>query len=424
MCVRKVEKEVNPAFEDFLYDWNYTTYFLLGGYGSSKSYHVGLKVILKCLEEKRKVLVVREVYATMRDSVYSLLLDILADMDLLSVVKDIKSPLSLRFPNGSEILFRGLDNVEKLKSINNVSLIWIEEASEIKYEGYKELLGRARHPSLKIHFILSTNPVSKRNWTYKHFFINKDKKQVTLNDHELYDKGIIVKNDVYYHHSTVDDNLFLPQSYIDTLDETAEYDPDLYRVARKGRFGTNGVKVLPVFTTAPHDEVMNKVRRCDLFRNGMDFGFQTSYNAAVRVAIDHDNRYLYIYKEYYKRRMTDLDTAKDPEFMEFKDVYLKGDSASPETIAFYNQMGYRMTGAKKYTRLEQIKKIRRFKKIICSEDCINVKTELEDLTFAVDKNGEIIEDEISIDAHTLDAIFYALDDYSVSDLKGGSISFD
>lgn len=59
-----VEKEVNPHFEDFLFDLDHKFYFLVGGYGSSKSYHVGLKLILKLLSEKRTALVVREVYDT------------------------------------------------------------------------------------------------------------------------------------------------------------------------------------------------------------------------------------------------------------------------------------------------------------------------------------------------------------------------
>ena len=42
---------------------------------------------------------------------------------------------------------------------------------------------------------------------------------------------------------------------------------------------------------------------------------------------------------------------------------------------------------------------------------------MEDLTFAVDKNNEIIEDEFNIDPHTFSAIWYGLDGYEVSDLK-------
>ncbi len=48
-----VVKEVNPHFEDFIFDWNYKTYLNVGGYGSSKSYHIALKLILKLLQEKK-----------------------------------------------------------------------------------------------------------------------------------------------------------------------------------------------------------------------------------------------------------------------------------------------------------------------------------------------------------------------------------
>lgn len=67
-----IAKEVNPHFEDFLFDWDSKLYFLVGGYGSSKSYHVALKIVLKLLGERRTALVVREVYDTIRDSCFSL----------------------------------------------------------------------------------------------------------------------------------------------------------------------------------------------------------------------------------------------------------------------------------------------------------------------------------------------------------------
>lgn len=65
------------------------------------------------------------------------------------------------------------------------------------------------------------------------------------------------------------------------------------------------------------------------------------------------------------------------------------------------------------------KKVKRFKKIICSDQCKNTIDELQDLTFAVNKEGEVIEDEFNIDPHTLSAIWYALDTYEVTELKGG-----
>lgn len=136
-----MEKEINPRFDDFLFDWSTKFQFLVGGYGSSKSYHVALKLILKLLQERRTALVVREVYDTHRDSTFSLLEEIVIDFELEGRVKCLSSPMQIRFPNCSKIIFKGKDKPQKLKSINNISIVWLEESSEIKYAGFKELLG-------------------------------------------------------------------------------------------------------------------------------------------------------------------------------------------------------------------------------------------------------------------------------------------
>lgn len=416
----EVLKEVNPHFEDFLFDWDYKFYFLVGGYGSSKSYHIALKIILKLLQEKRTCLVVRDVYDTIRDSCFSLFTEICTDMNLERQVRFTNSPMQMRFPNGSKILFRGLDKPGKLKSINNISLVWIEECSEIKYAGFKELLGRLRHPTLRLHMLLSTNPVSRSNWTYKHFF-----KAQGLDDHELYKKRVIKRGNIYYHHSVADDNLFLPAEYIDQLDDLENYDTDLYRVARLGQFGVNGLLVLPQFEVQPHEQVMQAVERIPrkYKRVGMDFGFESSYNAVLRMAIDHENKWLYIYWEYYRNHMTDDETADAlAEFVETRER-IKADSAEPKAIKYYQKRGFNMVathksnGGTRHSRLDNTRKMKRFRRIICSDHCWHCIDELKELTYAVDRDNEIIPDEFNIDPHTFSAMWYGLDDYDVADLK-------
>jgi phage terminase large subunit len=222
-----------------------------------------------------------------------------------------------------------------------------------------------------------------------------------------------------------DDNLFLPESYIAQLEEMKEYDPDLYRIARKGRFGINGVRVLPQFEEKAHEEVMEAINaiRKPIKRTGMDFGFEESYNAIVRLAVDHKKKYLYIYWQYYKNKMTDDRTAEEiKEFKETREL-IKADSAEPKTIRYYKQQGFNMVAAKKFqgSRLQYTKKIKRFKKIICSDRCPDVIRDLKYLTYQTDKNGQIIPDEFKIDPHTFSAIWYALDDYEVSELKGNAL---
>jgi phage terminase large subunit len=429
-----IEKAVNPRFESFLFDWDYREYLLVGGYGSSKSYHIALKLVLKCLEEKRKVLVVREVYDTIRESCFDLFLEILGDLDLLEYNSSRKqtnkvrygvSPMQLHFPNGSKVIFKGMDKPGKLKSINGVSIVWLEEASEIKYGGYKELKGRLRHPTLSLHFILSTNPVGTENWVYQHFFkrTNDDGTEHTiLDDQRLYKQHTIVKNGVYYHHSVVSDNLFVPESYVKTLDDMQTYDPDLYRVARLGQFGLNGIRVLPQFQVAPsHTEMMRAVDGIpSRFKfTGFDFGFETSYNAVVRCAVDDREKVLYIYWEYYKNHMTDDRTADELLELGLDREQIIADCAEPKAIQYYRQRGFLIRGCHKAagSRVSNTRKIKRFRKIVCSPECMNTIRELSTLTYAKDQKDNLRYDEFNIDPHTFSALWYALDNYTVADVK-------
>lgn len=425
-----IDKEVNPRFENYIFDWDYKTYLLVGGYGSSKSYNTALKIILKCLEEKRKVLVVREVFDTIRDSCFDLLVEILTDLHLIGEtrkkVRCTTSPMKIRFPNGSQILFKGMDKPEKLKSINGVTIVWLEECAEIKYAGYKELLGRLRHPTQSLHFILTTNPVGTETWVYTHFFKSVDEEgrvHVVLDDNVLYERKTLVRNGVYYHHSVADDNKFLPADYIATLDDMQRYDPDLYRVARLGRFGINGRRVLPQFEVAPsHEWVMQQVSRIPskFHLRGMDFGFEESYNAVLRVAVDDTNKDLYIYWEYYKNRMTDDKTAIELKAYGLDKEIITADCEDPKAIQFYRQNGFRMRKCHKFagSRLANTRKIKRFHHIYCSPNCPNTIRELSTLVYAKDKRtDQLIYDEFNIDPHTFSALWYALDNYTVADIK-------
>ena len=302
----QTEIEILPRFENYIDDWDYLEYVLLGGYGSGKSVQTAIKIVLKCFTEVRKVLVVREVYETIRESCFDLIYQILLNANLLDPAGRIgktnkviarTSPMQFIFPNGSKIIFKGMDKPVKLKSLNDVSIVWLEEAPEIKYAGFKELKGRIRHPDKSIHFILTMNPVDKNSWVYDHFFVHTDengKQTVRLNDETLYKRHTCVVGYTYYHHSVPEDNYYLPKAYLHNLDEMQVYDPDLYRVARFGRFGANGLRVLPQFTIEDAfkvDTIVKSIPRNYKFV-GMDFGFADSYHAVIRCAVDPKTNYL------------------------------------------------------------------------------------------------------------------------------------
>ena len=444
----KVKKEVAPVYFDFIFDWDYKTYLLVGGYGSAKSYHIALKIILKLSSEKRKALVVREVFDTIQDSCYDLLCEILNDLGIYTddasewrrnpeLVLCQRSPLKIKFHNGSSIIFKGMDKPAKLKSINGVSIVWLEECSEIKYDGYKELLGRLRTPDVKTHFILSCNPVGKENWVYRHFFKRLDddgEETVVLDEEKLYEKKVIVKGNVYYMHTIPEDNIFLPKEYLKTLDEIKEYDIPLWRVAKLGRFGANGTRVLPQLVVAQSPAAFKKSIELLGDANkyyGMDFGFEESYNAVISLAVDTVHSILYIYDEIYINHVTDDKMANLPEMQALKNKLeemnqhgynkmIVADNEDPKAISYYRECGYKMRACRNKfagSRLSNTRKIKRFKKIIVSPKCRNTIRELSDLTYKKDAKGNVIYDQFNIDPHTFSAIWYALDIVSVADVK-------
>lgn len=444
----KITKSVSPAFEDFIFNWDYETYLLIGGYGSGKSYHIAFKIVLKLLEEKRKCLIVRNVFGTIQDSCYDLICEIIDEMGLLT--SDVyeyrrsqnkilakKSPLGFKFKNGSTIIFKGMDNPEKVKSINGVSIVWIEECSEIKYDGYKELLGRIRTPDVSMHFILSCNPIGKDNWVYSHFFSTLDeigREHKIVDEEEFYKRKTIVKNNTYYHHSVPTDNPWLPKLYLSRLNNLKDYDYYLYQVARLGKFGTSGMRVLPQFRIEWHKKQFNNAISKLGYENmyfGFDFGFEESYNAVISMSVDIEKGYLYIWDEIYMNKVTDDKFANLPEMQELKELLndmnnmginkmLVADNEDPKAISYYRQQGFKIRSCKNKfagSRLSNTRKIKRFKSIMVAPHCINVIRELKDLTYKKDSKGNLIYDQFNIDPHSFSAIWYALDTLTLSDLK-------
>lgn len=444
----KIVKKISPAFEDFVFNWDYEQYLLIGGYGSGKSYDIAFKIILKLLEEKRKVLVVRQVYDTIYESCFDLFCEILSDMGLLCMDYNefkkkknkcvaLKSPLRIRFPNGAQIIFKGMDKPEKVKSINGVSIVWIEECSEVSPEAYKELLGRIRTPDCSMHFILSCNPVNKENWVYTHFFVRQDEhgeEHVIMDENKFYEKKCLIKNGIYYHHSTPGDNPWLPWQYLKRLDDLKNYDYPLYMVARWGRFGASGTRVLPQFRVAPRADIfVNAIKRLGPENQyfGFDFGFEDSYNAVVCMSVDSKASILYIWDEIYINHLTDDKMARLPEMQKLKsrldeyydmgyNKYIVADNEDPKAIQYYRQMGFLIRPCRNKfqgSRLSNTRKVKRFRKIYVSPKCKNVIKELKDLTYKKDPQGKTIYDEFNIDPHTFSAIWYALDTVTVADVK-------
>ena len=118
--------------------------------------------------------------------------------------------------------------------------------------------------------------------------------------------------------------------------------------------------------------------------------------------------------------MTDPETARELEERGYKNELICADCEDPKAITFYQQSGFDMYGCKKYagSRLANTRKMKRFKKIVCSPLCENTIRECGELTYKKNPhNDDLIYDQFNIDPHTFSAMWYGLDTYEVADIK-------
>jgi phage terminase large subunit len=199
---------------------------LCGGGGSGKSIFAGRKVLERVTSETgHRWLVCRKVAKTLRDSCFAQLRGQIAEHYPSAGAKINISDMRITFPNGSEILFAGLDDVEKLKSIYDITGIWVEEASEITEADFNQLDIRLRTDFPQyLQMILSFNPISITHWLKRRFFDTPDPRATT-------------------HRSTYKDNRFLTAEAVRTLEAFRNTDPYYYQVYCLGEWGVTGKTV-------------------------------------------------------------------------------------------------------------------------------------------------------------------------------------
>lgn len=427
-----INVNINEHFKDFVLDEKHNIYFELGGYGSSKSYNTAFKTVLLSLQEKRKILVTRQVKDTLKESCFADIVEIINDLGLDDFFKINKSPMEIICRrNGSKFIFKGLDKAKKIKSIRDIDTIWIEEADEIDYKTFKELKSRLRTQKNRNILIITTNPNELDTWTYKWLTETLSKVEMDIND--LYNKRIIKIEDItklesgdvnieniYLHHSNYKDNKFLDKNFIAELENEKD---DFQRAIKKlGHFGSSGEKILNNIVQLNQEQIMLAVKNLYNLYTGFDFGFAKSYNAIVRLAIDEENNNLYIYDEFYGKEITDTEML---EMDIIKQLIAEGevvyaDSAEPKTIRFYKMNNLSISGAKKTPDISKagVKKLQNFDNIFIDPvKCPNTYRELTMMKWHLNKDGIIAKNPktnkpFNIDAHTFDAIKYGLNKYT------------
>ena len=240
-----------PKFYPLLLDYSHRWEVYMGSAGSAKSYFITQKLIVRACNEQIKILVCRRTATTIRNTCFSLFKDILTKWQLKPYVKIRETDFNIRFPNGSEIIFIGLDEETKLLSLNNIGAIFIEEAYEVPKPIVEQLNLRLRGNTPNQQIIMAFNPISKNHWLYDFCEVSPPTNFVFI-------------------HSTYKDNPFLNAEYIKELEELYTRNPQKARVFCDGEWGVDAEGL--VFQNWKVEEFNHEELQGQLLV-GLDFGF-------------------------------------------------------------------------------------------------------------------------------------------------------
>ncbi len=406
LTIKARPKYVNNAYFNYLKDDTRVQIFF-GGASSGKSYFIAQRIVADTVQG-RNTLVLRNVARTLRGSCWNEIVKAISKVPYKQWFTISKTEMIITATNnGAQILFAGLDDVEKIKSItpaNGVLTdVWVEEATETSYDDYKQLEKRLRGESRhKKRITLSFNPVYKEHWIYEEFFKGWADDDTSYQDEHL----SILK-------TTYKDNRFLTADDIYALEnETDEY----YRaVYTEGQWGTLGDVI---FRNWRVEDLSEFSKSADKLYFGLDFGFSSDPCAVVKLHYDKAHKRIYILDEIYERGLTN--TALAPILKEFVgNHYVTCDSAEPKSIKELQNMGIRAIGAKKGpdSIMHGIQWLQGHE-IIIDTRCQNLRNEFQLYQWRKDKNGNSLRVPEDKNQHGIDGIRYALESESTARYAG------
>nr|AQN32164.1 terminase large subunit [Bacillus phage Lurz3]AQN32170.1 terminase large subunit [Bacillus phage 41C] len=391
-------------------------YVLKGGRGSAKSTHIAMWIILLMMMMPITFLVIRRVYNTVEQSVFEQLKEAIDMLEVGHLWKVSKSPLRLTYiPRGNSIIFRGGDDVQKIKSIKAskfpVAGMWIEELAEFKTEEEvsvieKSVLRAELPPGCRYIFFYSYNPPKrKQSW------VNK-----------VFNSSFLPAN-TFVDHSTYLQNPFLSKAFIEEAEEVKRRNELKYRHEYLGEALGSGV--VPFENLQIEEGIIKDedVARFDNIRQGLDFGYGPDPLAFVRWHYDKRNNKIYAIDELVDHKVSLKRTADFVRKNKYESARIIADSSEPRSIdALKLEHGInRIEGAKKGPDsvehgerwLDELDAI-----VIDPLRTPNIAREFENIDYQTDKNGDPIPRLEDKDNHTIDATRYAFE----RDMKKGGVS--
>lgn len=381
MMEKKKIKVVKKIW-DFLKKSTYKVNIIYGGAGSGKSYTMAQFLLLKRLfrYKNKRLLITRKTNPSLKQSAMRLVKELLVEYGV--EYEENKSEQLIKFKNGSEILFRGLDDPEKIKS-QEFNYIWMEEATEFTKDDYLQLRLRLRryNAGQRNQIFLTFNPIGRGNWVYKEFF-----------EEEKYDVGILQTNYL--------DNPFLEKEYIEMLKELKEKDEAYYKIYTLGEFADIEHLIYNNYVVISEDKIKNV--SWDEIIYGLDFGYN---NPSALVEIRIKDSEFYLIEKLYRTHLTNADLIEQLKMLNINGP-IYADSAEPDRIKEIEKAGFNIYPSNKNVK-DGIDFVKRHKLYI-TDNSTNLIKEIRSYKWKQDRRGNILDEPVKFMDHLLDAVRYAI----------------
>ena len=411
------------AYNDF-YERRYSTQCFSGGRGSLKSSAVSIFLILglerdaqEAMRYKKRgdrswrhylthAVCYRKVFGTCEQSVYSQIVWAIDKLGLNDVYKCSKSPLKIvRKPTGQMILFRGLDDPLKSKSLKApfsfFRYLWFEEAAE--FDGIEEIrtvcqsIHRGGH--LFQTFYSYNPPETSANW------INFEMARLEAKDPTF---KRYQSNYLQVPREWLGDEFFREAALLKEINYRA------YAHDYLGLVTGNGGSVFPNLVVRPITDA--ELATCDTICLGLDFGFSLDPSAFSAAYYQKSQRRLIVFDEIYETNLTNIDLARLIKSKPYVGTnYVMCDSAEPKSIAELEGFGINALPVVKTERRFGFKWLQSLVEIVVDPRRTPwAHKELSMCEYQKNKAGEFISKYPETFDHFIDSLRYATADFASS----------
>lgn len=390
----------DPLLEDVI-NHGHANYILKGGRGSLKSSFIGFAIPLLMLEHPDvNALIVRKTAKTLRDSVFGQMQFAIDKLGLNDEFTCRVSPMQIkRIETGQVILFRGLDDPMKIKSIKApkgyFGITWFEEADQ--FSGMKEIRS----------VLQSARRGGSLYWNFMSF--NPPETQANFMNEEVLHPGreTLVHSSDY---RTVPDEWLGQQFFNDAL-ELALINPKAYRHEYLGEVTGTGGEVFDnlVIREIPDSEI----NTFDSIYFGLDFGWYPDPAHWTKCCYNPSQLTLYIFDELRVNKTSNSELwrrLQEEKGMTGSDV-LTADSAEPKSISDLREYGAFCRGAEKgpdsvrYS-MKWLQSLRAI--VIDPYRCPETTREFTHYEYERTAEGDVISGYPDANNHSIDAVRYAL----------------